>query len=117
MFYYLNLWFCIIIGGGSGGTIWIECEEIIGHGRMSANGGNGGGSYSVGGGGGGGGRISIKSDNVNKLNITLDAYGGEYLVLEEYLTQLMVGVEESQSNQTMSINLISHSMLTEVSIL
>ena len=68
-------------GGGSGGTIWIECKEIIGHGRMSANGGKGGGSYSVGGGGGGGGRISIKSDNVNKLNITLDAYGGEYLVM------------------------------------
>ena len=44
---------------------------------MSANGGSGGGSYSVGGGGGGGGRISIKSDNVNKLNITLDAWGGE----------------------------------------
>ena len=66
------------------------------------------------------GRILIKSDNVNKLNITLDAYGGEYLVMEEYLTQLvaeMVGVEESLSNQTMSINLISHWMLTEVSIL
>ena len=44
---------------------------------MSANGGNGGGTVSVGGGGGGGGRISITSDNVNKLNITLDAYGGK----------------------------------------
>ena len=37
--------------------------------------------------------------------------------MEEYLTQLVVGMEESQSNQTMSINLISHWMLTEVSIL
>ena len=40
--------------------------------------------------------------------------------MEEYLTQLVaevVGVEESQSNQTMSINLISHWMLMEVSIL
>ena len=40
--------------------------------------------------------------------------------MEEDLTQLVmevVGVEESQSNQTMSINLISHWMLTEVSIL
>ena len=66
-----------VTGGGSGGTIWIECEEIIGHGKMSANGGNGGGSTALGGGGGGGGRISIKADNVNKLNITLDAYGGK----------------------------------------
>ena len=38
------------------------------------------------------GRISIKSDNVNKLNITLDAYGGEYLVMEEDLTQLVAEV-------------------------
>ena len=94
-------------GGGSGGTIWIECEEIIGHGRMSANGGKSGGSYSVGGGGGGGGRISIKSDNVNKLNITLDAYGGEYLVMKvmfEHHTQLKV--EESQLFLTMAIILI-----------
>ena len=40
--------------------------------------------------------------------------------MEEDLTQLVaevVGVEESQSNQTMSINLISHSMLMAVSIL
>ena len=40
--------------------------------------------------------------------------------MEEYLNQLVaavVGVEESQSNQTMSTNLISHWMLTEVSIL
>ena len=38
--------------------------------------------------------------------------------MEEDLTQLaveVVGVEESQSNQTMSISLTSHWMLTEVS--
>ena len=38
--------------------------------------------------------------------------------MEEDHTQLVAeaeGVVESQSNQTMSINLISHSMLTEVS--
>ena len=38
--------------------------------------------------------------------------------MEEGLTPyVVVVVEESQSNLTMSINLISHSMLTEVSIL
>ena len=69
--------FSPIVGGGAGRSIWITCDEIIGHGRMSANGGNGGGWYQRGGGGGGGGRIAIKSDNVNKLNITLDAWGGQ----------------------------------------
>ena len=69
--------FSSISGGGSGGSVWIVCEEIVGHGKISANGGNGGGSYSNGGGGGGGGRISIKADNVNKLNITLNAWGGK----------------------------------------
>ena len=40
--------------------------------------------------------------------------------MEEYLTQFVeevVGMVESQSNQTMSISLISHWMLMEESIL
>ena len=66
-----------IAGGGAGGSIWIECEEIIGHGWMYANGGNGRGTSKQAGGGGGGGRISIETTNANKLNITLEAHGGE----------------------------------------
>ncbi|XP_076091252.1 uncharacterized protein LOC143063127 [Mytilus galloprovincialis] len=59
-------------GGGSGGSVWIVCDEVVGHGVITANGGNGNGQ----GGGGSGGRISIQSSNTNKLNITLKAYGG-----------------------------------------
>ena len=53
--------------------MWIYCDEVIGHGVITANGGNGTGQ----GGGGGGGRISIQSANINKLNITLKSYGGK----------------------------------------
>lgn len=60
-------------GGGSGGSVWIYCDEVVGHGVITANGGNGTGQ----GGGGGGGRISIQSSNIYKLNITLKAYGGK----------------------------------------
>ena len=67
-----------ISGGGAGGSVWIVCEEIIGHGWITANGGNGGGTTAVAGGGGSGGRISIVADNVNKLNITLEAHGGKF---------------------------------------
>ena len=42
-------------GGGSGGTIVIQTDELLGHGRLSASGGNGVGE----GGGGGGGRMHI----------------------------------------------------------
>ena len=67
-------------GGGSGGSIWIECEEVVGHGKMTANGGDGNAAthnhVTYQGGGGAGGRISIQSKNINKLNITMHAYGG-----------------------------------------
>ena len=48
---------------------------------MYANGGNGGGTSKQAGGGGGGGRISIETTNANKLNITLEAHGGECVKL------------------------------------
>lgn len=67
--------FYYYIGGGSGGSVWIVCDEVVGHGVITANGGNGNGQ----GGGGSGGRISIQSSNTNKLNITLKAYGGRFL--------------------------------------
>ena len=63
-------------GGGAGGSIWITCEEVVGHGTITANGGNGGGVTSQAGGGGAGGRISVQCDNVDKFNITMRAYGG-----------------------------------------
>jgi hypothetical protein len=65
-----------IIGGGAGGTIYIHCEEIVGHGTLTANGGNGGGPLGSAGGGGAGGRISVQCDNILKFNITMQAYGG-----------------------------------------
>lgn len=41
-----------IVGGGSGGSIWIDCEELDGYGIISVNGGVG--LLSKGGGGFGG---------------------------------------------------------------
>lgn len=64
--------FNLCAGGGSGGSVWIHCEEIVGHGLITANGANGNGI----GGGGAGGRISIQASNTNKFNITLKAHGG-----------------------------------------
>lgn len=54
------------------------CEEIVGHGLLTATGGEGNKDSTVQGGGGAGGRISIQSRNINKLNITLQAYGGVF---------------------------------------
>lgn len=50
---------------------------IVGHGTITANGGNGGGAQGQAGGGGAGGRISVQCDNVKKFNITMQAYGGK----------------------------------------
>jgi len=52
------------------------CEEIVGHGTITANGGNSGGPTGAAGGGGAGGRVSVQCDNINKFNITMKAYGG-----------------------------------------
>ena len=43
-------------GGGSGGSIWIDCEELDGYGTISVKGGAGSPNK---GGGGSGGRIAI----------------------------------------------------------
>jgi len=51
----------------------------VGHGKVTANGGDGGGSTGSAGGGGSGGRISVQTENHNKFNITLQAYGGKEL--------------------------------------
>ena len=47
-------------GGGSGGSLWVECKTLTGSGDISARGGDGGSTGGWGaGGGGGGGRISL----------------------------------------------------------
>ena len=46
-------------GGGSGGSIWVLCNELAGYGRFAGEGGDGYVDGSNHGGGGGGGRIAI----------------------------------------------------------
>jgi len=41
-------------GGGGGGTIWLMCQEIIGQGIITADGGSGGGGHKGGASGGAG---------------------------------------------------------------
>lgn len=60
-------------GGGSGGSILLDVDTIIGTGSILANGGSGGTS---GGGGGSGGRIAIHS-NVYSFSGVCAAYGGD----------------------------------------
>ena len=60
--------------------------------------------------------VVLSGLNVKKSSVTAECL--LMVEMEEDHTQLVaavVGVEESQSNQTMSISLISHSMLMEVS--
>ena len=59
-------------GGGSGGSIWIETEGLLGSGNIGANGGNSGGGSA---GGGGGGRIAIYYDT-DTFTGSVTAYGG-----------------------------------------
>ncbi|CAH1775844.1 unnamed protein product, partial [Owenia fusiformis] len=61
-----------LAGGGSGGSILIECDIIAGHGGIYALGGSGDSN----GGGGSGGRISVQCDSMDKFNVTTKAYGG-----------------------------------------
>ena len=61
-----------LLGGGSGGSIWIDCEELDGYGRVSANGGKGQGY----GGGGSGGRVAIYHQTNRNFNGTIAAQGG-----------------------------------------
>ena len=65
-------------GGGSGGSLWVECGTLAGSGSISANGGAGGSEGSAGwgmGGGGGGGRISLAS-SVSTFSGTTNVIGG-----------------------------------------
>ncbi|WLQ16801.1 hypothetical protein O5O45_12820 [Hahella aquimaris] len=61
------------VGGGSGGSIWLDIEELSGTGSIEAN---GGGAYSAAG-GGGGGRIAVYYDrNVDFPLSQINAKGG-----------------------------------------
>ncbi|MBL4658699.1 MAG: T9SS type A sorting domain-containing protein [Flavobacteriales bacterium] len=61
-------------GGGSGGSIWLQANELRGTGSITANGGNGGiGTFA--GGGGGGGRIALYYSSNNFLG-AVTAIGG-----------------------------------------
>ena len=47
-------------GGGSGGSLWLECSRFDGDGMFTVDGGDGyGGALSAHGGGGAGGRFAI----------------------------------------------------------
>lgn len=59
------------VGGGSGGSIYLEAPVIRGSGVVSARGGNGAGN----GGGGGGGRITIKHSSWESM-VEVFADGG-----------------------------------------
>ncbi|WP_229728314.1 hypothetical protein [Marinicella pacifica] len=58
--------------GGSGGSIWLEVNELSGSGEISSNGTN---TYS---GSGGGGRVAVYYDTLNGFNLTsqVQAFGG-----------------------------------------
>jgi len=60
--------------GGSGGSLWLQCETLTGEGAISADGSRYGGAY---GGGGGGGRIFLQWGSGNRtFSGTISAAGG-----------------------------------------
>lgn len=59
-------------GGGSGGSLFMECTNITGYGTMTVTGGSGHGR----GGGGAGGRVSIHIRFKHKFSGLYEAYGG-----------------------------------------
>ncbi|HMN96054.1 MAG TPA: hypothetical protein PKC43_01530 [Phycisphaerales bacterium] len=59
--------------GGAGGSLWIECAELLGSGTITANGGNGNTAWS---GGGGGGRIAIQATTLGMGAAAIQARGG-----------------------------------------
>lgn len=66
-------------GGSGGGVIFIECENLIFDGMLSANGEDGGTAVGVncgGGGGGGGGLILVLSDTITTNTGSVTADGG-----------------------------------------
>jgi len=60
-------------GGGSGGSILINCGRFSGHGTLAVNGGSGNGANS---GGGSGGRIAVYTGTPNKYLGEYSAIGG-----------------------------------------
>ena len=60
-------------GGGSGGSIWITCDELDGYGSIQARGGSGSSGVA---GGGSGGRIAICYRNIHNYNGTFSVRGG-----------------------------------------
>ena len=60
-------------GGGSGGSIWITCDELDGYGSIQSRGGSG---SSGGAGGGSGGRIAVYYRNIHNYNGTFSVRGG-----------------------------------------
>ena len=58
-------------GGGSGGSIWISADDILGNGKLSSSGGN-----AFAGGGGSGGRIGIFLQKPMSFEGVLTAEGG-----------------------------------------
>lgn len=61
-------------GGGSGGSIWIECQDLSGYGSIIVDGGAGSPAL---GGGGSGGRLAIYHTTMINFNGTLSATGGK----------------------------------------
>ncbi|XP_070535283.1 uncharacterized protein [Ptychodera flava] len=59
-------------GGGAGGSLWIECEELDGYGSISVNAGSGEGVA----GGGSGGRVAVYYQDMKNFNGTITAHGG-----------------------------------------
>src|SRR5206468_548509 len=66
-------------GGGSGGSIWLDCGVFSGTGQLTASGGsgfaNGGSSYY--GGGGSGGRIALYYNSSTFSPLNIFARGGQ----------------------------------------
>lgn len=60
-------------GAGSGGSIWIEAQNITGIGSITANGGDTGSTTC---GSGGGGRIAIYTSNMTAYSGAISAAGG-----------------------------------------
>lgn len=60
-------------GGGSAGSLWVECRHFVGKGRIRAMGGDGNNN----GGGGAGGRISVFYTTGNFHSDGTDARGGQ----------------------------------------
>ena len=60
-------------GGGSGGSIWITCDELDGFGSIHVRGGSGSSGVA---GGGAGGRIAVHYRDIHNYNGTFSVRGG-----------------------------------------